>query len=111
MRNPFNVPMQTASASSSPSNESTLLRVAPPGGRSLVHELREWWLCYFPVIVCPIVMCQVAKTMPSMGLLFALVVVRDHKRWSQPWGMILSSLTVFGCILASAYFGFRGLKL
>lgn len=64
-------------------------------------HLQNFWLCYWPLIACPIVTFSTWKGPPGIALLFALLVIREHRQWRGPWAPLIGFLVCFGCMIAS----------
>lgn len=62
----------------------------------------DFWLRYWPLICCPIVAFATWKGAPWITLLFAMLALREHRKWRGAYGGLVGFLICFGCIILSA---------
>jgi hypothetical protein len=68
----------------------------------LPENIPNFFVCYWPVFLCPFVTFAMWNGPSGINLLFALLVMREHRRWRGPWAATICSLVSIGCVFASA---------
>jgi len=77
---------------------------------SLARNVLNFFVRYWPVLVCPLVTFAAWNRPSGINLLFALLVMREHRQWRGPWAVAICPLVSIGCVVASAVSVFMHLR-